>query len=187
MSVGSRPIPCDYPSCRLIFRFHKKAQGNFTFPIKQSKYIKDGLSYLTCRWYSMQLLWHALYDYTLPLYWIMHLTGGPNRTRDHVFLIDENSNKDKALQLIHPLSADPVINIRMDPEWNSTCFNDVIVGSPKCEKEFIKGKYESGIDLPYQYPPVAFEGFREHIENRENLLKNDSKLYNYIRGVINGL
>lgn len=31
------------------------------------------------------------------------------------------------------------------------------------------------------------EGFREYIENKENLLKNDKELYNYIRGVINGL
>ena len=31
------------------------------------------------------------------------------------------------------------------------------------------------------------EGFREYIENKGNLLKNDKELYNYIRGVINGL
>lgn len=31
------------------------------------------------------------------------------------------------------------------------------------------------------------EGFREYIEKKENLLKNDKELYNYIRGVINGL
>lgn len=31
------------------------------------------------------------------------------------------------------------------------------------------------------------EGFREYIENKENLLNKDKGLFEYVRGVINGL
>jgi hypothetical protein len=46
------------------------------FPIENARPIVDELSFLTCRWYSMQYLWHSLFDYTVPLFWTMKLNGG---------------------------------------------------------------------------------------------------------------
>jgi hypothetical protein len=120
------------------------------------------LSYITCRWYSMQYLWHALFDYTLPLFWTAKLNGGVNRSAQ-IFLVDENTSK-KGYQFISAFTSREVRNIRVnETENNNTCWRDVVLGFPKSQFNITSDKRTTALDMAYEYPLEAFDGFRDHM------------------------
>jgi hypothetical protein len=159
MIPGSRPIPWDYPSCRKSIRFYTTS---LMFPFANATEVVSELSYMTCRWYSMQYLWHSLFDYTLPLFWTEKLNGGVNRSA-RIFTIDENTSQ-KGYQFISAFTTKPVKNIRVnESENNNTCWRDVVLGFPKSEYEIYPAKWNTSLQLPYEYPLDAYTGFREHM------------------------
>jgi hypothetical protein len=111
----------------------------------------------------MQYLWHSLFDYTLPLYWIAKLNGGVNRS-NRIFLIDENTSK-KGYQFISAFTIHEVPNIKVNEvQYNNTCWKDIVLGFPKSEYNVTPEKWDSSnLQLPYEYPLDAFLGFREHM------------------------
>ncbi|OHT07640.1 hypothetical protein TRFO_24137 [Tritrichomonas foetus] len=159
MIPGSRPIPHDYPKCRVVVQY-KMFDMKYT-DFHSSHRIKNR-SFLTCRWYSMEYLWHALFDYTLPLYWTTKLNGGSNRTGDRIFTIDENTSK-KGYQFLDPFTNHYIENIKLNMSfYNNTCFDHAIIGFPKSEYNVTYERWkESSLLLPYEYPIEAYQGFRE--------------------------
>jgi hypothetical protein len=110
----------------------------------------------------MQYLWHSLFDYTLPLYWTQKLTGGLNKS-SRVFCIDENTSK-KGYQFISAFTGQEVAAVRVDEEENNnTCWKDVVLGFPKSELVVTPYKWNSTLELPYEYPIEAYQGFRDHL------------------------
>lgn len=158
MYPGSRPIPHDYPSCRVIFRLETMP---YLYPIPNAKEIVKNRSFLTCRWFGMQHFWHTMFDYTVPLYWTANLNGGVNRS-DRIFTIDENTSK-KGYMFLEAFSNYPAVNIRTNESGNMTCWNDAIVGFPKTEFEIQEEKWPDALNLPYEFPREAFAGFRDHM------------------------
>ena len=159
MIPGARPIPHDYPKCRVVVQY-KMIHSNY--PLNNFTKIYKQRSFLTCRWYSMEYLWHALFDYTLPLYWTTKLNGGSNRTEDLIFTIDENTSK-KGYQFLDPFTNHSIENIKVNWEkYNNICFDNAIIGFPKSEFNISHEKWkENSFLLPYEYPIQAFLGFRE--------------------------
>jgi hypothetical protein len=159
MTPGSRPVPLDYPSCRKIIRFHTTSRP---FPFRILSHVVPELSFITCRWYSMQYLWHSLFDYTLPLFWTMKLNGGVNRS-NRIYLVDENTSK-KGYQFIPAFTSGEVPNVRVnEAENNNTCWKDAVLGFPKSEYNITPEKWSSMLELPYEYPLEAYRGFRDHM------------------------
>jgi hypothetical protein len=112
----------------------------------------------------MQYLWHSLFDYTLPLFWIQKLNGGVNKSHP-IFCIDENTSK-KGYQFISAFTNKEVANIRVDEAANNnTCWNDIVLGFPKSEYNVTPDKWSNMLELPYEYPLEAYQGFREHMIN----------------------
>lgn len=161
MIPGSRPIPHDYPKCRVVVQY-KMFESKYPLPSNILKSIIKERSFLTCRWYSMEYLWHALFDYTLPLFWTTKLNGGSNSTNDRIFTIDENTSK-KGYQFLGPFTNHTIENIKINlTKYNNTCFDDAIIGFPKSEYDINYEKWnDSPLLLPYEYPLEAFKGFRE--------------------------
>lgn len=160
MTPGSRPIPMDYPSCRKSIRF--RVTKNRFPPRNAAVVVKDRLSYVTCRWFSMQYLWHSLFDYTLPLFWTQKLNGGTNKSCK-IYTIDENTSQ-KGFQFIKAYTDGDVKMLRVnETENNNTCWHDVVLGFPKSEYVVTPEKWNSTMELPYEYPLEAYKGFREHM------------------------
>ena len=159
MTPGSRPIPLDYPSCRKSIRFRTTPE---LFPLANAREVVKDLSYITCRWFSMQYLWHCLFDYTLPLFWTEKLNGGVNKSA-RIYVIDENTSQ-KGFQFISAFTDHVVKKLRVDEkENNNTCWENAILGFPKSEYNVTPSKWKTALDLPYEYPLEAFLGFREHM------------------------
>jgi hypothetical protein len=117
---------------------------------------------MTCRWFSMQYLWHSLFDFTLPLFWVSKLNNGLNKSCK-IFSIDENTSQ-KGYQFISAFTSSNVSNIRLRiPEFNHTCWNDLVIGFPKSEYNVTPSKWSDMMILPYEYPLEAYRGFREHM------------------------
>lgn len=157
MYPGSRPIPHDYTSCRVVVRFRTT---DSTYPINDSVEIVHNRSFITCRWFGMQHLWHALYDYTLPLYWTERLNGGVNRS-DRIFTIDENTSK-KGYQFLDAFTSNEIVNVRING-GRKTCWDNAIIGFPKSEFHINQSRWTTMLDNPYEFPREAFIGFREHM------------------------
>jgi hypothetical protein len=156
---GSRPIPRDCPSCRKRLRFYTTS---LPFPFTNATEVVSEFSYVTCRWYSMQYLWYSLFDYTLPLFWTEKLNGGVNRSA-RIYTIDENTSQ-KGYQFISAFTATPVKNIRVDEhDNNNTCWRNIVLGFPKSEYDICPAKWNTSLELPYEYPLDAYKGFREHM------------------------
>ena len=166
---GSRPIPRDYPSCRNAVRI---ISSNSSYESYDSLHEFKERSFLTCRWYGMQHLWHTLFDYTVPIWWSMNEFGG-HKEDDRVFLIDDNTNKQKGFLLKDIFTNTDVINIRLNESYqNKTCFDHLILGLPKTELVVTPSKWTNGLFLPYEYKGIAFKGFREqgikkYVEHKE--------------------
>lgn len=172
MIPGSRPIPHDYPKCRVVVQY-KMNEGKYPLPSNILKSIIKERSFLTCRWYSMEYLWHALFDYTLPLFWTTKLNGGSNSSSDRIFTIDENTSK-KGYQFLGPFTNHTIENIKINlTKFNNTCFNDAIIGFPKSEYDINYDKWNnSPLLLPYEYPLEAFKGFREKMISYYSIPEN---------------
>lgn len=152
-------MPMDYPSCRKSIRFRITSD---LFPYTNAQIVLTDLSYMTCRWFSMQYLWHSLFDYTLPLFWIQKLNGGVNKSR-RIFCIDDNTSK-KGYQFIAAFTTEEVANVRVDEVGNNnTCWTDLVLGFPKSEYDVTPEKWSNMQVLPYEYPLEAYLGFREHM------------------------
>ena len=156
MYPGSRPIPFDYPSCRNSVKFILLNQ-TFNFDIY---YFNK--SYLTCRWYGMQHFWHTLFDYTVPLYWTTKLFGGPNK-EDLIFFLDNNNNSLKGTLFLNSFSNYPFLSLKYHLRNKSICWNHSIIGFPKTEFIVTPSKWNSVLNIPYEFPYYSFEGFRDHM------------------------
>ena len=155
---GSRPIPHDYPSCRNAIRLIANNE-----PMTKYKFINEFTerSFVTCRWYGMQHLWHTLFDFTVPVWWAQNEFGG-HKDDDRIFLIDENTNMKKGFLFKEMLTNEEIINIRINSSYaNKTCFKHAIIGVPKTELVVTPEKWKNGFLLPYEYRQIAFKGFRE--------------------------
>ena len=159
MTPGARPIPMDYPSCRKSIRF-KPAVA--LYPLRNAIEVVHDMSYITCRWFSMQYLWHSLFDYTLPLFWTEKLNGGVNKST-RIYVIDENTSQ-KGFQFISAFTKHPVKKLKVNlSENNNTCWDSAVLGFPKSEYDVTPSKWSTPLVLPYEYPMEAFVGFREHM------------------------
>lgn len=169
MTAGSRPIPMDYPCCRKSIRFHTWGDP---FPPANARLVVNERSFITCRWFSMQYLWHALFDYTVPLFWTQKLTGGVDKN-SRIYTIDSNTSP-KGFQYLSAFTNHEVLKLRVDEvPNNNTCWKDAVLGFPKSEYVVTPEKWVDTMSLPYEYPIEAFTGFREqmmHHFSREGVL-----------------
>jgi hypothetical protein len=157
---GSRPPPVDYMSCRIIFRMI--ANMGFLPQRCQMDNFYSETSFLTCRWNGMQHFWHALFDFTVPLWWAMRIH---NCTRDRsarIFTLDNNTSLNGYL-FCEALSQHPVENIRNISRDRFSCWKHAVIGVPKAEREVKPERWPNGYDMPYEYPHESVIGFRERI------------------------
>lgn len=156
---GSRPVPHDYLSCRIIFRMlaERTTMHDYSHEIAT---VYNETSILTCRWNGMQHFWHVLFDFTIPLWWSMRIHNTTNR-ETRLFTLDDNSSK-KGYQFCDALSQHDVENIRNMTRERLSCWRHAIIGVPKAERVVQPEKWSNGTyDLPYEYPHEAVIGMRE--------------------------
>ncbi|OHT11290.1 hypothetical protein TRFO_19408 [Tritrichomonas foetus] len=168
---GSRPVPYDYLSCRIIFRMvaHRfKTMYDYKDEIET---IYNETSFLTCRWNGMQHFWHILFDYTIPLWWAMRIHNSSGKRNNRIFTLDDNKGK-KGYLFCDALSENVVENIRNMTRERLSCWKHAIIGVPKAERYVKPEKWPNGYDIPYEYPHEAIVGMREHFLHFYN--KNES-------------
>lgn len=191
---GSRPIPHDYPSCRNSIRFLRK---NSTFSEFNASNLFEERSIITCRWYGMQHMWHTLFDFTIPVWWVKQKFGGHQKD-DRLFVIDKNENMKKGFDFAGTLTDKEIINIKLNPVYgNGTCFKNLLLGVPKSEYVVTPEKWKNGYLLPYEFDNIAFMKYRERAIDYYNIsqslcrktrkprivfVNRDTKMRNIING-----
>lgn len=160
---GSRPFPFDYPACRTIFDLNNIVIGREVVSFDE---ILEERSFVTCRWYSMNRVFHQLFDFTIPLWHAKNLHGGHNES-DNIILVDDKDDY-RGCEYLSLIGKNP-INIRVFHKNKSILLGRAVVGVPKSEFIISPDKWKSLLDLPYEFPPLAFKGLRDYVVNRYDL------------------
>lgn len=147
--LGGRSPPYDKKRDR-IYRIQINESRTETLP--PNRKIIYETTHFASSYYNMQMLWHCLFDFTLPLFYTFGLVNGPKFELRNI-VMPHDADYPKPKKFVQAFSSS------LTRVKNDHCYKDLIVGISKV-KDAETGKfYEFPYNFTHQFHPYVFKKF----------------------------